>query len=40
MNYSPRSILIALVWLAILGGVVLLAAKVVGKAAGRAEAAI
>jgi hypothetical protein len=37
---DPRSIVMALLWLAALGGVVLIATKVVGKTATKAAAAV
>jgi hypothetical protein len=37
---DPRSLLMALLWLAALGGVILLATKVVGKVGAKANAAV
>lgn len=37
---NPQSLLMALIWLAALGGVVLVATRVVGKVGARAAAAV
>lgn len=37
---NPQSLLMALIWLAALGGVVLIATRVVGKVGARAASAV
>lgn len=37
---NPRSLIMALLWLAALGGVVIIATRVVGKVGGKAASAI
>jgi hypothetical protein len=37
---DPRNLLMAIIWLAALGGVILIATRVVGKVGARAAAAV
>lgn len=39
MNTSPKSILMMVLWLAVLGALVIAASKILGKAASKASAA-